>query len=260
MIIKILGKVVSMAFFILISVAATAKNKGQYFQITVYHFSGAAQEQLLDDYLANAWLPYAHKLGVQQVGIFKPISNDTSADKTLYVIRSFKSIEQLAKVADKMWEVANYTGAGDYINSNYKTPPFTRMDNTIASAFAMAPVLTLPTLSSVKTDRIYEFRSYESATEKIHNNKVEMFNQGGEVALFTRLNFNAVFYGKVVAGSKMPNLVYMTSFENMDDRNAHWKTFVADEEWKKLSAMPIYKNNVSKSDVILMKATAYSDF
>ncbi len=62
-------------------------------------------------------------------------------------------------------------------------------------------------------DRAYELRSYESPTEKLYWNKVEMFNKGDEIGLFKRLNFNAmVFYGEVVAGSRMPNLMHLTDF------------------------------------------------
>jgi hypothetical protein len=45
----------------------------------------------------------------------------------------------------------------------------------------------------------------------------------------------------------------------MDDRNSHWKAFVDDPYWKKLSAMPEYKNNVSHIDIILMHPADYSD-
>ena len=67
-------------------------------------------------------------------------------------------------------------------------------------------------------------------------------------------------YAEVIAGGNMPNLIYMTSFENLADRDAHWKTFGNDPEWKKLSSDPIYQHNVSKIDIILMKAASYSDY
>ena len=67
-----------------------------------------------------------------------------------------------------------------------------------------------------------------------------MFNEGGEIPLFVRLNFNAVFYADVIAGSHMPNLMYMTTFNNKQDRDDHWKVFSADAEWKALSARPEY--------------------
>ena len=108
-------------------------------------------------------------------------------------------------------------------------------------------------------DKVYELRSYESATELLHQKKVNMFNEGGETEIFSRLKFNPIFYGSVIAGSKMPNLMYLTSFENMDERKAHWAAFGADDAWKKLSALPEYKNTVSKNETIFLRSTAYSD-
>ena len=87
-----------------------------------------------------------------------------------------------------------------------------------------------------------------------------MFNEGGEISIFTRLNFNAVFYADVIVGSHMPNLMYLTSYENMQDRDAHWESFGDGAATKKLFAMDEYKNNVSKADIILMHATSYSDY
>ena len=88
-----------------------------------------------------------------------------------------------------------------------------------------------------------------------------MFNEGGEIKLFKRLGFNAVFYASVVSGSKMPNLMYMITFENMTEHDAHWKAFGSSPEWKSLIAMPEYENKVSVShiDSVLMHSTDYSD-
>jgi NIPSNAP len=63
----------------------------------------------------------------------------------------------------------------------------------------------------------------------------------------------------VVFGSHMPNLMYMTSFDNMAAREAHWKSFGNDPEWKKLSALPEYQDNVSHINIEFLHATAYSD-
>jgi len=57
----------------------------------------------------------------------------------------------------------------------------------------------------------------------------------------------------------MPNLVYMTSFNNQAERDAKWKIFSDDPEWKRISTLPIYLNTVSHADIILMHATNYSD-
>ena len=84
-----------------------------------------------------------------------------------------------------------------------------------------------------------------------------MFNKG-ETDIFHRLGFNPLFFGEVVAGSRMPNLMYMIAFENMDSRKAHWQAFRTDEEWEKMKVIDKYQNNVSHIDSILLSPTPYS--
>src|SRR3990170_959867 len=231
----------------------------EFYQLTIYYFKNEAQEKIIDNYLQNALIPALHRLKLTKVGVFKPLGNDTAADKRLYVLVPVQSLDMVTKIPAKMQADKDYQTAGaEYINAVYTTPPYARMETILLQAFSLAPKMQLPALRSDKKDRVYELRSYESATEKIYQNKVQMFNQGDEIGLFKRLNFNAVFYGQVIAGSKMPNLMYMTSFENIEDRNNHWKAFSADPAWKKLSAMPEYQNNVSHSDITLMYPTDYS--
>jgi hypothetical protein len=240
---------------------AQKKDKREYYQLTIYHFKNAEQKQEIDSYLENALLPALHRSDIKNIGVFTPLANDTAIDKRIFIIMALKSLQQVTDLPGKLLKDEVFQPAAKkYMDALYSNPPFTRMENILLYAFSKAPVLDLPDLNAPKAERIYEFRSYESATEKLYRNKVQMFNEGGEVALFKRLNFNAVFYGEVIAGSRMPNLIYMTSFENMADRDAHWKTFGADPEWKKLSTDPIYQHNVSKADIILMKAASYSDY
>ena len=233
----------------------------EFYQLTVYHFKTAAQEQLIDGYLQNALLPALHKLNMNNVGVFKAWANDTVADKMFYVFITIKSLDQLAALPAKLNADAAYQTAGtSYLNSIYTAPAYVRMENILLHAFPLAPKMQVPQLQAANKNRVYELRSYESTSEKIFANKVQMFNQGGEIDFFKRLNFNAVFYSEVIAGSKMPNLMYMTTFNSMADRDAHWKLFVDDPFWKTLSAMPEYQNNVSRNDITFLQPTAYSDF
>jgi len=57
----------------------------------------------------------------------------------------------------------------------------------------------------------------------------------------------------------MPNLMYMTTFENQASRNEHWKVFGEDPQWKKLVSMPEYQHNVSKNVTLFFRPTKYSD-
>ncbi len=250
--------------FTFLSLGTTAQKTkigNQYYQITVYNFSTAEQQNTINDYLQNAYLPALHTQLVNNAGVFYPLSNDTADNKQLYVIIPLKSIEQVATLTDKINADPQYLSNGKtYREAVYNNPPYKRIETILLKKFSMASMLAAPKLQVAKTERIYELRSYESATEKIFTNKVEMFNEGNEMKIFDKLQFNPVFYGEVIAGSRMPNLMYMTSFENMNEREDHWKKFGADADWKRISSMPHYQNNVSKATIILMKATDYSDY
>lgn len=245
----------------LLSWSQNRKSERAFYQLNVYHFSNDAQEKILDNYLQNALLPALHRIGIANVGVFKAIANDTAASKLLYVFIPIGSMEAITKLPAKLDADNAYQSAGaEYINAVYTAAPYARMETILLHAFPLAPQMQLPALKAEKKDRVYELRSYESATEKIFRNKVQMFNEGGEIDLFKRLNFNSVFYSEVIAGCKMPNLMYMTTFENMPDRDAHWKSFGSDSSWKKLSAMPGYQNNVSHIDDTFLRPADYSDF
>jgi len=237
------------------------KEKAEFYRITVYHFATKEQEQSLDEYLEKAMLPALHRNKFEQIGVFKPIANDTAADKKVYVYLHAKTLETLAGVDNLLNGDAEYKqAAAAYLSAPFDKPSYKRYEVILLKAFRMATTMNLPVLTSSKADHVYELRSYESATDGLYLNKVQMFNEGGEVVLFKDLNFNAVFYADVLSGANMPNLMYMTSFENMAAREAHWKSFVDSPVWKKLSGLPEYQHNVSHADIILMHAAPYSDF
>jgi hypothetical protein len=233
----------------------------EFYEIRIYHYKDTIQEKRMDTHLQQALLPALHRAGIGKIGVFKPVGNDTLTDKLLYVLMPLRSPDQLIGLPEKLDNDQAYQQAGkDYINAAYTNAAYTRIESITLYAFSMAPQLQLPSLRSPFRERVYELRSYESATEKIFRNKVQMFNEGGEIALFKRLGFNAVFYAEVIAGNHRPNLMYMTSFENKAARDAHWKEFGADPEWKRLSALPEYQHNVSHIDIMFLRPVEYSEF
>ncbi|MCR8559961.1 NIPSNAP family protein [Mucilaginibacter sp. BJC16-A38] len=233
---------------------------GYYYQLKIYHFKTQTQEDLADKYLQNAYLPALHRLGVKSVGVFKPVEGDTLG-KRIYVFIPFKTWDQFKKADQQLTADQQYqTDGKDFIDASYKDAPYTRIETILLSAFPKMLFAAVPELTAKKTDRIYELRSYESATEKYNVNKVKMFNDGDEVALFKRLGFNAVFYSEVIAGAHMPNLMYMVTFNSMADHDKLWKAFGEDPYWKTLSAKAEYQNNVSHVDAIFLHPAAYSDF
>jgi NIPSNAP protein len=247
------------SLFLLLSVQ-DVKAQQYFYRIRIFHYKTQAQETRLDNYLKNALLPALHRQHIPKVGVFKQVEQDT-ADRKLYLFIPYKNEDELLNTHGRVWSDKQFLEAGkDYIDAEYNDLLYTRVEVIELRAFPTWPAPTEPQLSAPKSERVYELRSYESPSEKLNINKVKMFNDGGETVLFKRLNFNAVFYGEVLTGSHMPNLMYMTTFENKADRDKHWDTFGNDPEWKTLVAKPEYAHNVSKADITFLHPTEYSDF
>ncbi len=233
----------------------------EFYQLKIYTFDSSEQVQVTDKYLKEAYLPGLRELGIKNIGVFKTRPDDADTTKKTYVLIPFSSIEQSLNLDKELTIDQAYLAAGDaYINATHDKPPYQRIESVILKAFKDHPVLKVPSLESQRSNRVYELRSYESATESQHKNKVDMFNAGGEVSLFNKLEFNAVFYGEVVSGSKMPNLMYMTTFSDQESRDAHWNVFRGSPEWNEMKVLPKYQNNVSHADIMFLYPTEYSDY
>jgi hypothetical protein len=241
--------------------AMAQKEKREWYEIKIYTLKDSQQASMVDAFLQHAYLPALHRLGIKSVGVFKPVETDTTSGKRLFVLIPYRSLDEFSKIPDLLNADQTFGLQGkEYLDAVYTNPPYERMESILLRAFTGMKQMEVPALTSARAERIYELRSYESATEKIYRNKVRMFNEGDEVGLFKRLGFNAVFYADVIAGKRMPNLMYMTTFANQASHDEHWKAFVADPYWKKLSGMPEYQHNVSKINIFLLRPTAYSDY
>ena len=248
---------VTICFFLAMTAKAESRS---YYQLKVYHYKTLSQENKLDQYFQQTLIPALHRQGVKNVGVFKPVTQ-TDTDKRVYVFIPFASLDKLAEEDQKLQNDKQYLSDGkEYIDADYKDAPYSRIETIILQAFPGMPQPAVPDLSAPKSERVYELRSYESPTEKYNINKVHMFNNGDEISIFKNLGFNAVFYSEVISGSHMPNLMYMTTFNNQADREKHWQAFGNDPKWKSLIAMDEYKNNVSHIDIVFLHPMEYSEF
>ncbi|MGB5499293.1 MAG: NIPSNAP family protein [Maribacter sp.] len=233
----------------------------EFYQLKTYILDNEKQEELTDDYLKGAYLPALKKMGINNVGVFKVRPNKFTIANKIYVLIPFKSLDQLYSLDIALAKDGSYNSAGEaYLKAPYDNAPYQRMESVVLRAFKDMPMMRPSGLEGPREDRIYELRSYESPTEAIYKNKVDMFNAGGEIVLFEDLGFNAVFYAEVLSGDKMPNLMYMTTFKNQESRDALWKAFGSAPKWKEISSMPKYQNNVSHIDRMFLYPTEYSDY
>lgn len=233
----------------------------EFYQLLTYTFDTEAQVEMTDTYLEQAYLPSLKRMGITNIGVFKAIPSEKDSSLKTYVLIPMKSLDQLVEIDEHLAQDGDYQTAGRaYLQTPHDQPAYRRITSTVMRAFSDMPNMEPTKLTGDRSTRIYELRSYESSSKTYYKTKVDMFNAGGEITLFDRLEFNAIFYAEVLSGANMPNLMYMTTFSDMDSRDAHWKAFFSSPEWTALKAMEKYKNSVSRADIFFLSPTSYSDY
>ncbi len=231
-----------------------------YYQIKIYSLDSEQQEQQLDQYFETAYLPALHRAGIAKVGVFKPHELEENTDNFIMVLIPFKSLDEFEKLDGKLKMDKKYLKAGtDYIEADPDNVPYKRIQSILLRAFTGMPEFGVPTHTTPASEQVYELRSYEGPTEKKYETKVAMFNDEGECQLFKDLDFQPVFFGEVISGAAMPNLMYLTTFSSKESQTEHWNSFRTNEEWLRMKEIPKYKKTVSHSDKFYLFPTEYSD-
>jgi len=247
-------------FIFSLSMVSMAQNR-DFYQLKIYTLDNKSQENATDQYLKEAYLPALKRQNIKNIGVFKSRPNEKDSLQRIYVLVPFNSLTQFQNTEDALLKDEIFLIAGAaYLQAKFDQAPYRRIESILLRAFEGMPSMQIPTFDSPRAERVYELRSYESATEALYRNKVEMFNGGGELQLFHQLDFNPVFFGEVISGNHMPNLMYLTTFENQASRDAHWKAFGESDKWNELKVMPKYQNNMYHADVLFLYPTEYSDY
>jgi hypothetical protein len=232
---------------------AGEKPKKEYYELRLYRVDAGPIRERLDAFLRDAAIPAWNRIGIANVGVFQ-LMEGNSAD--LYVLLTHKTIESFATAAHRLLADAEYRKAGAAVLEAPKAEPgFKRIESSLLLAFDEIPQLEVP---PKKETRVFQLRTYESHCDAKAQKKIEMFNGGGEIALFRRTSMRPVFFGESLIGTKLPNLTYMLVFDDMDAQKAAWARFLADPEWTKLKNDPQYADTVSNITNILLKPTPYS--
>ena len=241
------------------AIASSIAPPRQLYEIKIYYLQNQEQEEQIERYLRQAYLPALQRAGINTVGVFKPIEGDSAYGERIYVFIPYSSAAQFMKVPQVLEKDKKYQKDGSaYMDAAHDNPPYQRIESILLQAFEGMPHFQPTNLKVAPSERIYELRSYESATENLFRNKVDMFNKG-EIEIFERLDFNPVFFGEVIAGCHMPNLMYMTAFSDKASREEHWEAFRTDPKWAEMKVMEEYQDNVSHIDIVLLHPTSYSE-
>ena len=217
------------------TMAAEAPTQGRDIYAFRNYTLNTANKPVLDEYLSKAFIPAMHRLGIGPVGVF---TESLPPDRAVvYVLMVLQSGDQIVSLSDKLAADAEYQKAGaPYLEAKATDPIYERIESSLHHAIEGMPKLQKPDASQ---PRIVNLRIYESHNERAAKKKIEMFNLH-ELPIFQRVGLTPVFFGETVVGSLMPNLTYMLVFPDDAARQAAWKRFGGDDEWKKLKTMPEY--------------------
>ena len=235
-----------------------ASSSREFYQLIQYTLQTGPQTALTEHYFGDALLSALTRMGFGPVGAFKlDIGPETP---TFYLLVPGSSLELLAEMDLRLAKDAEFLKAAEpFWNAPATAPAFKRLESSLLAAFTGWPKLTLPPGTAAKGKRIFQLRTYESATHFDHVRKVEMFHSG-EFDLFLKAGFHPVFFGDTLVGPRMPNLTYMLSFTDMEELNAKWAAFSADPAWKKMKADPrfAYAEIVSNISNLILSPLACS--
>jgi hypothetical protein len=206
----------------------------EYYELRSYTLK-AGKQPLLDDYLSKAFIPALGRLGIGPVGVFSEKA-DAGAE-TVHVLIVFRSPDQAVTLSERLDADSEHQKAGaDYLAAAASDPLYDRIEVSLLGAIDALPKLEKPDPAK---PRLLNLRIYESHNERAALKKIEMFNKH-ELPIFRKVGLNPVFFGETLIGSRMPNLTYMLVFSDDAERRAAWGRFGADDDWKKLKAVPEY--------------------
>ena len=228
----------------------------QYIELRRYHLLPGAKQRAFSTFVGNVAIPAMNRAGVGRVGAFTVMYGENAP--SMLLVLQHQSLESVATLREKLANDSAYVRDGAAIlDAPLSDPAFVRAESSVLRAIEAMPALEPSAGAEKATPRIMELRTYESHSDKAAINKLKMFN-AGEVPIFRKTGLTPVFFGETVIGSKMPNLTYMLTFENMPARDAAWSAFLKDPDWKTMSADPQYKENVSAISDIILRPTPYS--
>jgi hypothetical protein len=208
-------------------------------------------------YLKDALVPALTRAGLGPIGAWNVSLGPESP--TLHLLVPHRGLESLVTLDARLASDAEYgKAAASLLALPPSDPPYLRCDSSLIASVPTAPGIDKPTGAAAGAARVFELRTYRSPSEPAHRRKVEMFEAGGELALFKRLGMHTVFFGRDLVGPGLPCLTYMLVFADVLAREATWAKFREDPEWVSLRDQPQYRDIVSGIDASFLRPTDYS--
>lgn len=238
--------------------AQVTSPKSSFVDLLYVHMRNSAENQLqrTTDFLRSAYLPAVQRAGGGPVGFFSALIGPGSP--FVLAVTGYPSMAAMETAGEKLAADAAYQKA---VAAFHGLPglSYVRLERQLLRGFDGMPRIEPPPIEPNRPPRIFELRTYESNNPSTLRRKIGMFNNG-EIAIFRRVGILPVFFGDMIFGANMPNLTYLVAYDDWAARDKVWRAFLADPEWKKLSAEPGLSNAeiVSSISNVLLRPLPFS--
>ena len=229
----------------------------QVLELRRYRLRNGALAARFTAYAKEALVPALGRAGLAPVGAWNVAMGPDSP--TVHLLLPHPDAASVVTLDARLEADAEYRkAAASSLALPPADPPFLSCDSSLHAAVGTMPGIEKPAGAAAGKDRIFELRTYRSATEAASRRKIEMFEAGGELALFRRVGLNTVFFGRDLVGGGLPSLTYMVVFADAVARETAWAAFRDHPEWVKMRDDPRFADTVSSIDSALLRPTDYS--
>lgn len=209
------------------------------YELRRYHMHNGTMASRLGAYARDVLVPAFNRVGVAPVGLFNVALGGESP--TLHVLIPHADAASVATLDERLGTDAEYRkGAETIARLPSGDPPYVRCDSSLHAAVPTFPGIEKPVGAAAGPSRLFELRTYRSHSRPASRKKIEMFEQGGELAIFRRVGLDTVFFARDLVGAGLPSLTYLLVFADPAAREKAWDVFRQDPEWLKLRAQPAY--------------------
>ncbi len=233
---------------------AAGNSKPPYLEFRIFRLQIGSQVDRTLDWAENRLSPLLAKHGFSPTGFFMEAVGPSIP--SLYVLFSYADPAARERLWAKVVDDPAWAKGLEELEKGSE-PPFYRSESWLLHATDYSP--PLKATPKDRNHSVYELRIYESPTEKQLRALHERF-AGPEIPIFHRSGIHPVFYSSMASGPKMPNLTYLTPFENLAAREKAWQAFRSDPAWPPARDESIQRSGqiVRNISVLLLTPTKFS--
>ena len=238
------------------ALAADEPAKREFIEVRKYTVKDAEKRAALVSILDKALIPVLNRQGIKPVGVFVPIRRETPLEReakfalNVFVVIPHKTTDSFVNATAKLLADAEYRkDAAPIFETTSKNPVYTDCETLLLHGFPTMPTVEVPALGP---NRVFEWRLYRSFNIERNEAKIKMFDVGGELPLFREVGLNPIFFGDIIAGTRMPAFLYMIGCSSLEKHAEVWKTFVAHPKWIAMKDLPEYADTATEIESVVL--------